>query len=82
MTVQFQHERLRERRKEKQLTQEDLAELCGCSPRYLRALETGGKSNPSGVLVRLLVYALELPVEELLTLRAEEPTFNERFSKF
>ncbi len=81
MTVQFQHERLRERRKEKRLTQEDLAELCGCSPRYLRALEAGKKSNPSGALIRRLTYILELSAEDLLTLQSEEVSFNERLSK-
>ena len=72
MTVRFQYERLQERRKEKCLTQEALAELCGCSPRYLRALEAGEKTNPSGTLIRMLVYVLELPVEELLILQQEE----------
>jgi HTH-type transcriptional regulator/antitoxin HipB len=33
---------IRQRRKSLRLTQEDLADLAGCSPRFVRALE-GGK---------------------------------------
>ena len=35
-------EQIRDRRKALHLTQNDLADLAGCSPRFLRALE-GGK---------------------------------------
>jgi y4mF family transcriptional regulator len=32
---------VRERRRDLRLTQSELADLAGCSPRFLRALETG-----------------------------------------
>ena len=72
MTVQFQGEVLRQRRKELHMTQEILAEICGCSPRYLRSLESGRKHNPSAALVRRMACVLEIPVEELLFIHGEE----------
>ncbi len=33
--------RVRDRRKALRLTQDDLADLAGCSPRFVRALESG-----------------------------------------
>jgi y4mF family transcriptional regulator len=35
---------LRERRRSLRLTQDELADLAGCSPRFVRALETGKPS--------------------------------------
>ena len=71
MTIVFQHEILRVRRKEKRLTQELLAEICGCSSRYLRDLESGEKDNPSAALVRQIAFVLEIPMETLLVLRED-----------
>ena len=71
MTVLFRYDILRQRRKELGLTQEVLAELCGCSPRYLRNLETGKKRNPSAILVRRIAFVLQIPVEELLIVQLE-----------
>lgn len=73
MIVVFQHETLRLRRKEKCLTQEMLAERCGCSPRYLRDLEAGTKCNPSAALLIQFVYALDISAEELMATCPEEP---------
>lgn len=73
MTVIFQHQLLQQRRKEKQLTQETLAELCNCTPRYLRDLENGRKNNPSASLVRQIAFILELSAEELLLLQVNDP---------
>ena len=70
--IVFQNELLRARRKAKGLTQEQLAEYCGCSPRYLRTLETGAKSNPSAVLVRKIAMVLNVSMEELLTCERED----------
>ena len=72
MIVVFQHETLRLRRKEKHLTQEMLAERCGCSPRYLRDLEAGEKRNPSAALLIQFVYALDISAEELMAAQPEE----------
>lgn len=71
MTVRFQYERIKERRKEQNLTQEILAELCGCSPRHLRNLEAGIKRNPSAALVRQLAWALNISMEELLVIQED-----------
>lgn len=65
MTVKFQHEKLRQQREEKNLTQEILAERCDCSARYLRDLEAGRKHNPSGALLVQLGMALGMPAETL-----------------
>ena len=72
MKVTFQYQKLQQRRKEKQLTQERLAELCGCSPRYLRDLEAGAKCNPSADLLIRFVYVLDVPAEELMAAQSEE----------
>lgn len=72
MIVVFQHKTLQLRRKEKCLTQEMLAERCGCSPRYLRDLEAGTKSNPSAALLIQFVYALDVSAEELMSVRPED----------
>ena len=71
MTIHFQYELLQKRRKELNLTQEMLAEFCGCSPRYLRNLETGKKRNPSAILVRRMAFVLKMPMEDLLVLHEE-----------
>ena len=73
MEVIFQHQLLQQRRKEKQLTQETLAELCNCTPRYLRDLESGRKNNPSAALVRQIAFVLELSSEELLLVHDQDP---------
>lgn len=73
MNIVFQHHILQQRRKEKHLTQEVLAELCGCSPRYLRDLEAGTKTNPSATLLIRFVYTLDLSVDELMSVQTEDP---------
>ena len=65
MRVTFLHQRLQQKRKEKHLTQEMLAEQCDCSVRYLRDLEAGAKQNPSGALVCRITYVLGIHAEEL-----------------
>ena len=74
MNVVFQHHILQQRRKEKHLTQETLAELCGCSPRYLRDLEAGTKHNPSAALLIQFVYVLDVSAEELMVKHTDNPT--------
>ena len=71
MRVIFLHQRLQQKRKEKQLTQEMLAEQCDCSVRYLRDLELGAKHNLSAALFLQLVYALDVPADELLRIEQD-----------
>lgn len=54
---------VRERRRVLRLTQEDLADLAGCSPRFVRALEAGKASVRMDKLLDVLtVLGLELTV--------------------
>lgn len=56
-------ERVRARRKGLDLTQVELAELAGCSPRFLRALEKGkGTVRLDKVLAVLEAVGLELRI--------------------
>src|SRR5438067_2118298 len=54
---------LRQRRKEYGYTQEELAELAGCSPVTIRKLEAGER-RPSQQIAELLVDSLEVPPQE------------------
>ena len=72
MRVTFLHQRLQQKRKEKHLTQEMLAELCDCSVRYLRDLELGAKCNLSAALLIQILYALDVPAEELLRIEQDD----------
>lgn len=46
MTITLNREKLRATRKEKELTQEKLAECSAISDRYVRSLEAGARSHP------------------------------------
>ena len=72
MKAIFQNQRLQQRRKEKHLTQEMLAELSDCSTRYLRDLETGIKRNPSGALLCQITCILEVSAEELFVIQQDD----------
>lgn len=72
MRVTFLHERLQQKRKEKHLTQEMLAERCDCSVRYLRDLELGVKCNLSAALFFQIVYILDVPADELLCIEQDD----------
>ena len=72
MQVVFQYERLKEARLKKNLTQEELAERCGSSDRYIRDLEKGRKINPSADLVCQIASALDIPMETLFEARRED----------
>jgi len=55
---------VRERRKSLQLTQDELADLAGCSPRFVRSLEAGKPGvRLDKVLDILAVLGLELRLE-------------------
>lgn len=54
---------VRERRRALRLTQDDLADLAGCSPRFVRALEAGKATVRLDKLVDVLtVLGLQLTV--------------------
>ena len=72
MKVIFLSQNLRQKRRERHLTQEMLAERCDCSVRYLRDLETGVKDNPSAALFLQLVFALNVSAEELICMEEGE----------
>ena len=72
MQTVFQYERLKEARLKKNLTQEELAERCGSSDRYIRDLEKGRKVNPSADLVCQIASALDIPMEALFGAGQEE----------
>ena len=71
MTVTLNREKLRATRKEKELTQEELAEHSAISDRYVRSLETGAAEPSASVLYRIS-RTLEVPMDELITMTAEE----------
>ena len=54
------------------MTQEELAEKAGISSRYLRALESGQKNNPSASLLCRLALALGVPMDALMDVSGEE----------
>jgi transcriptional regulator with XRE-family HTH domain len=57
-------ERIRELRKAKGLTQEQLAELVGVEPRHISRVE-GGYSSPSIERLARIAEILEVPIKEL-----------------
>jgi transcriptional regulator with XRE-family HTH domain len=57
---------IRGRREASGLTQEQLAERAGVTRAYLAKLETGGKRNPSLVILRQLAGALGIPSGDLV----------------
>ena len=74
MQVIFQYERLKAARQKKNMTQEELAERCGSSDRYIRDLEKGRKVNPSADLVCQIASALDITMETLFATGQEEIT--------
>lgn len=57
-------ERIKRKRKAKKLTQEAVAEICGCSSKHLSAVENGEK--PSIELIMKLSVALDATVDYFL----------------
>ena len=70
MKVELDCKKLRELRKQNCLTQEQLAEMLEISDRHLRNLETAC-TNPSTAVLCRLSYALDIPMEELITVSWE-----------
>ncbi|MEA5163080.1 helix-turn-helix transcriptional regulator [Cereibacter johrii] len=57
--------RLKELRKAKNLTQEQLAEMVGSSKSYISEIESG-KKFPSGRLLKAFAHTMEVPVQALI----------------
>ena len=72
MHVIFRSDRLKTARSAKKLTQEELAERCHTSDRYIRDLEQGRKHRPSAEMLCLLAITLEISMDELVDIRQEE----------
>src|SRR3954462_14896353 len=72
---------LRQRRREYGYTQEELAELAGCSPASIRKIEAGER-RPSRQVAELIAECLEIPADERPTFlrlaRAEPPAAAQR----
>ena len=66
MIVTLNRTKLRARRRERELTQEELAEESGLSDRYIRSLESE-TAQPSASALYRLSRALEVPMDELIT---------------
>ena len=71
MIVILNRKKLRARRKEKELTQEKLAEESGLSDRYIRSLEREA-AQPSAAVLYRLSRALEVPMDEFITATFDE----------
>lgn len=71
MLVYFCFRKMRSARCEKRITQEQLAELCNCSDRYMRDLENGRKRQPSAAMVYLISRALGVSMEDLMETKEE-----------
>ncbi|WP_082797732.1 helix-turn-helix domain-containing protein [Collimonas arenae] len=59
-------ERIRELRKERGLSQEGFADLCGFDRTYISGIERGLR-NPSLIAIGALAKALKVSVEELFS---------------
>ena len=73
MAAQLDRKKLRAIRREKSLTQEQLAEHCGISDRHMRSLETK-RVNPSSTLLFQLSQALDVPMNDLMTVSDDHDT--------
>ena len=60
-------QKLKEKRKEANLTQEQLAEIVGIHPTYVGKLE-GGKNNPSVKMVYKITRALKIKLCDIFDL--------------
>lgn len=66
MTTESLGALIRRLRKEKKLTLDQLAQLCGTSKSYLSELETGKKQRPSAYKLSIIAEHLEVPLQSLL----------------
>ena len=75
MAAQLDRKKLRAIRREKSLTQEQLAEYCGISDRHMRSLETK-RVNLSSNLLFQLSQALDVPMNDLMTVSDDHDPHN------
>lgn len=71
MQVIFRFDRLKEARQKKNMTQEELAERCNSSDRYIRDLESGKKRHPSAAMVFQIASTLGISAETLVDIKQE-----------
>ena len=74
MSGKFNGKNLKAIREAKHITQEALAELADLTDRYLRELERGSRDNPSAALLFRVSHVLEVQMEELMEIIADEET--------
>ena len=75
MAAQLDRKKLRAIRREKSLTQEQLAEHCGISDQHMRSLETK-RVNLSSNLLFQLSQALDVPMNDLMTVSDDHDPHN------
>ena len=68
MQIEFDRKKLREIRKQHNLTQEQMAELIDISDRHLRSLETVC-TNPSAQVLCRISCVLDIPMDELMIIK-------------
>ncbi len=71
MPALLDHKKLREEMRKQSLKQEPLAERLGISDRHLRNLRSRD-TNVSASLLYDISMALQVPIDELVTVREEE----------
>ena len=72
MKAEFSADKFHEARTRKNVTQERLAEQTDISTRYIRALESGSKHNPSAAFLCRIALALDLPMDALMDITEKD----------
>lgn len=57
--------RIRQLRRERGMTQQELAQVAGCGRSFLSEIETG-KANPTQAVLQLIATALDVPLAEVV----------------
>ncbi len=57
--------RIRQLRRERGMTQRDLAQVAGCGRSFLSEIETG-KANPTQSMLQMIATALHVPLTEVV----------------
>ena len=72
MLVNFNGDKLREIREERNVSQVNLADRVDCSDHYIRDLEHGRKNRPSAQMLYKIAVALEVPMEAFMQIQSED----------
>lgn len=64
--------RIRQLRRERGMTQRELAQVAGCGRSFLSEIETG-KANPTQAVLQLIATALDVPLAEVVVVGSELP---------